>query len=58
MSHFKQETKNDVERWVSYGWEWRIIRSLLYRTHEIDISKAEFNDIISNSRTNGNHNKG
>jgi len=57
MTYFKQEIKNDIERWNSYGWEWRVIRNLLYRTYGIDISKTELSDIISNRRTYGNWNE-
>jgi len=47
MVHFTQEVKYDIERWKSYGWEWRVIHKLLFSLYGIDITKIEFNQIIS-----------
>ena len=41
----REEIKNDIIRWVSFGWEYRIIHKLLERKYNYSLSRDEYAEI-------------
>ena len=41
----QEKIKNDIIRWVSFGWEYRIIHKLLERKYNYSLSREEYAEI-------------
>ena len=50
MTYIDNKVRNDIERWFSYGWEWRVIDKLLYQAYGIKLTKIEFLETIKKNQ--------
>ncbi len=53
MHRLTPEIKENINRWIEYGWEWHIIHKLLFRFYGIDLPKEKIELMIEDQKKYG-----